>query len=118
MSFTDHRRIDSITVSVIDDPEGDSSYLSQTEDADRLAALQRGDWGYVGVRATADVTMTGSVMQGINSGGVWSVESDSGIDHLQKIAEEEIDLLREELRAAGFEQAMIDAADISYPADW
>jgi hypothetical protein len=113
--MADNRRIIAITVKIIDDPDGDSSYLSEAEDRDRLEALHRGDWGFVGVRAQAQAVLDGNVVQDLTSGGLWSIESDSDKDHFREVGAEELSTLKDQLRAVGFSDGQIEAVEVSWP---
>ena len=75
-----------------------------------MQALQAGDWYYMGIRAEAEVMLTGSLSQEVTSGGLWGVESDSGEDHLKEIESEQLAELKEQLRAIGFSARAIAKA--------
>ena len=49
-----------------------------------MERLNRGDWGYIGVRADAEIIVDG-VSQDITSGGLWGVESDSDRAYLAEL---------------------------------
>lgn len=80
------------------------------QDYDRMQALQAGDWYYMGIRAEAEVMLTGSLSQEVTSGGLWGVESDSGDDYLKEIESEQLAELKEQLRAIGFSARAIATA--------
>ena len=105
------RYIEEIEVRRIPDDDGDASWLEQS-DADmgegfeaqsreRLAALARGDWGFVGVMARAHIRVAG-VSQVIESAGLWGIESDSEESYFDLVAGEQLRELRETLLALGF----------------
>jgi hypothetical protein len=80
---------DEIEREVIPDMDPDTSYLEEEgEFADRLAAYRRGEFGYVGVRATVNVPV-GGVTQTITSAGLWGIEDDSDEEYMNKVFREE-----------------------------
>jgi hypothetical protein len=83
---------------------------SPEQDYQRMEALQRGDWAYIGVIAKAEVQLTSDLVQVLRSGGLWGVESDSGADYLKEVADEELCSLRTELEAVGFGRRAIAKA--------
>jgi len=66
-------------------------------------------WNFVGVRAEAEVQLTGDKTQTIRSGGLWGIESDSG-DYFKEVETEQLAELREQLHAIGFSRRAIVAA--------
>jgi hypothetical protein len=83
-------------------------YMEQ--DYERMDAYNRGNWYMMGIRAEAEISVAGNVIQKISSGGLWGVESDAGADHLKEIEQEELNQLREQLRAIGFSDKYMDKA--------
>jgi hypothetical protein len=79
------------------------------QDYERMERLSRGDWGYIGIRADAEIIVDG-VSQEISSGGLWGVESDSDRAYLAEIDGEQLSELREQLRALGFGTRAISTA--------
>jgi hypothetical protein len=79
------------------------------QDYERMENLNRGNWGYVGIRADAEIIVDG-VLQDISSGGLWGVESDSDRAYLTEIDGEQLSELRQQLRALGFGTRAISAA--------
>jgi hypothetical protein len=79
------------------------------QDYERMESLNRGDWGYIGVRANAEIIVDG-VSQDISSGGLWGIESDSDRAYLTEIDGEQLSELRDQLRALGFGTRAISAA--------
>lgn len=111
------RYIEEIEVRRIPDDDGDASWLEQS-DADmgegfeaqsreRLAALARGDWEFVGVMARAHIRVAG-VSQVIESAGLWGIESDSEESYFDLVAGEQLRELREILLALGFTVEQFD----------
>jgi hypothetical protein len=82
-------------------------YVSQ--DYERMESLHHGNWGYIGIRAEAEVVVDGTVQE-ITSGGLWGIESDSGREYFAEVETEEISSLRQTLRALGFGMRAISAA--------
>lgn len=88
-------------------PEDIRKYARQ--DYERMERLQRGDWGYLGIRADAEIIVDG-MTQEITSGGLWGIESDSDQTYLAEIDGEQLAELRSQLRALGFGTRAISAA--------
>src|SRR5258708_20167014 len=76
-------------------------------DYERMERLQHGDWCFVGVRAEAEVSLTGDVVQEVSSGGLWGIESDSDADYFSGIEKDELSELRKQLLAVGFSSRAI-----------
>ena len=98
-------------------PEKIHEYILR--DYERMERLQRGDWGYLGIRAVAEIaisndphkrTNTSWTVQEITSGGLYGVESDSNKEYLVEIEQEELFGLREQLTALGFSKRAIATA--------
>jgi len=89
-------------------PEDIRNYVRQ--DYERMERLNAGDWYFIGIRAEAEVVLTGSVVQTISSGGLWGTESDSRREHIESIEQEELADLSEQLHAVGFSKRAIAAA--------
>jgi hypothetical protein len=83
---------------------------SVEQDYQRAEAYNRGEWCMVGVWAEATVQLTGDTIQRIRSGGLWGIESDSGEEYFEEVAQEELAALRAELLAVGFTSRAIDVA--------
>jgi hypothetical protein len=88
-------------------PEDIRKYCQQ--DYERMERLSRGDWGYLAIRADAEIIVDG-VSQEISSGGLWGIESDSDRTYLTEIETEQLSELREQLRAVGFGTRAISTA--------
>ena len=95
-------------------PEDIRKYVRQ--DYERMESLNRGDWGYIGVRAEAEILIPASgepahyVRQEITSGGLWGVESDSDAGYISEIEAEQVAELREQLQALGFSKRAVSKA--------
>jgi len=85
------------------------------QDLERMEGLERGDWYYVGIMAKARVQLTGDLVQGLTSGGLWGIESDAGQDYHTEVEDNEIHALREELKAVGFTEEYIDTVKVERP---
>lgn len=79
-------------------------------DYERMESLNRQNWYFCGIRAHAEVQLTGDLCQTITSGGLWGIESDSGADYLTEVEDEQLDELKAELHAVGFSKRAITAA--------
>jgi hypothetical protein len=97
---TPKAKLEAIRVVVLHDEDPDTSYLEQDEFEERLAAYQNGDFSFVGVRAEADVFI-GGVLQTLTSAGLWGIESDSGKEYIEGVADEEYNELRKILTEVG-----------------
>lgn len=104
MTTTDTTRIyGDITVRRVPDEDSDPSYLDQAEFAERKLAYERGEFDFIGITAHADILVNG-VVQSVQSGGLWSIESNSGEDYLQNIEQEQIAELRDILSTLGADE--------------
>ncbi len=101
-------RVDSLRVIVGVDDDPDVSWLEgdrcdndddRAADRERLEAFNRGDWWMVGIRVRATIVVNG-VLQRIESGGLWGVESDAR-DYWKEVACEEYAALVDTLAALG-----------------
>ncbi len=93
-------KLEGVRVVVEHDPDPDTSYLEQEGYEEQLAAYQNGDFTFVGVRAEADVVI-GGVVQTLTSAGLWGIESDSGKEYIEEVANEEYSELRKILTEVG-----------------
>lgn len=82
------------------------------QDAERLAAFNRGDWNMIGIMAEAEVlipedTIPGPswLIQHITSGGLWGIESNSGEEYFAEVEKEEITQLKGHLKTLNIEGA-------------
>ncbi len=83
---------------------------SPEQDYQRMQAYNRGDWCMIGVYATAQVVISGDVVQTILSGGLWGIESDSGEDYFAEEEANQLHDLREQLTALGFKAKSLSKA--------
>jgi hypothetical protein len=74
---------------------------SPEQDYQRMEAMNRGDWHYIGIIAKAVLEMPSGILQTVRSSGVWGVESDCGEDAMREFSDEELDSLAGELLALG-----------------
>jgi hypothetical protein len=86
-------------------------YVAQ--DYARMEALNRCDWGFIGIRAVAQVgvSLNGGkdyLLQSIRSGGVWGIESDS--DGFEDVEADELADLKAQFAAFGFGRSVIAKA--------
>ena len=84
-----------IRVIVEEDPDPDASYLNE----DGRAALDQGDFRFVGIHAEAEVPIEG-IMQTLTSDGIWGIESDAE-EYITQVTEHEWGALRNVLKAVG-----------------
>ena len=99
------------TKSVIDDENPETSYLYQTKKdgvdfSERLAEYKRGDFSFVGIRASVclDIPHGGyTIIQVVESPGVWGVESDSDSDYITSLYDDECNVLVSMLETMGIE---------------
>lgn len=104
------KRILSIGIQRMNDHDPDVSYLEQEGFEDRLEALNNGVFGFIGIRAQAEIVVNDAIVQTIRSGGLWGIESDSDVDYFKQIEEEEMSALTRELSAIGFSERAIKTA--------
>jgi hypothetical protein len=60
------------------------------EDAERLAAYNRGEWGMVGIRASVELHLPtgnngGYIIHRVTSPGLWGIESDSDESYFDEV---------------------------------
>ena len=91
---------------VVPDHDPDPSYLEQDGFEQRRAAYERGDFGYVGVRAVAVVRYERNhelrhAEQTLRSAGIWGIEDDGEALYLDEIYAEELRALRAVIEELG-----------------
>jgi hypothetical protein len=106
--------VEAIRIVVDEDPDSDPSYLDQDEFEDRREAYRRGEFGFVGVRAEADVRIEG-IAQTLTSGGLYEIESDSGDEYFSEVFSTEWAALRDVLKAVGVSTARLP---VEVDRDW
>lgn len=121
-------RIESVYVELVNDSDGDSSWLEQTPaelgsltgavaNRRRLQALERGEWHFVGARLAADVVIAHDGRTDerltLTTPGLWSIESDSDADYFREVALEDWDCLAADLAALG-----LDIGAVMPPQDY
>ena len=79
------------------------------KDYARMEALQREEWGFLGIQARAEIILDG-VCQTITSGGLWDIESDSDDSYFRQVEHEELTSLRGILHTMGFSKRAIATA--------
>ena len=87
------------------------------QDYERMEALQRGDWCFIGIKAVAEVSLTNMandsfrpVTQIIHSPGCWGIESDQSESDFNAVEQGELADLKTQLSAIGFSKRAIAAA--------
>ncbi len=80
------------------------------QDYARMEEYNRGTWCAEGVRAMAKVQLGSTLIQTLESGGLWGIESDSDKGYFQEVEDEQLEELRFELQACGFTPNEINAA--------
>lgn len=86
----------------------DENYAKQ--DFERMEALNRGDWSYIGIIAKAEIVSPHGTCQTIHSGGLWGIESDSDAKYLVEVENEQLDELKNELLSLGLGERAIERA--------
>lgn len=92
------------------------------QDYARMEALSSGQWHFIGIQAEARVSYgtnpngTDRRLEWFTSGGLWGIESDSNIDYLLEVANDEFADLREHLETFGvnltdFDELVNDAIE-------
>jgi hypothetical protein len=84
---------------------------SVMQDWKRMEDYEDGEWRMVSIYATAQFRLTeDGPVHTIRSCGLWGIESDSGDEYFAEVKAEELEQLRTELHALGFEDDEIDEA--------
>jgi hypothetical protein len=103
-------KLSSAWLEVVQDSDPDASYLLQAGCGfeDRREQYERGEFGFIGLRACAEIeftdlgghgsphTSTGTV---IRTPGLWGIEDDSGEDYLRDVGDDEAHQLADMLHA-------------------
>ena len=74
------------------------------EDRARLAAFNRGEWRFIGIRARASILIVSGGVgthYDMTSAGLYGIESDSGREYLESVFEEERETLLADLQCMG-----------------
>lgn len=72
------------------------------QDYQRMEALNRGDWYFIGVIAKAEVVSASGITQHLRSTGLWGIESDSGEEYMAGVEQAQLAELAQELESFGF----------------
>lgn len=84
---------------------------SPRQDWERMEALNRGDWRYIGIIAKAELWNPQTrVTQTVRSGGLWGIESDSDKGYFAEVERDEMKNLSDELAAMGIGERAIARA--------
>ncbi len=105
--------------------ESEANVVKYTrQDYERMESLNAGHWGYIGIRAEAEIVLPYQVNKGcvhghevyiqltqtVTSGGLWGIESDSERSYLEEVKGEELSQLKGSLRTLGFSARAIATA--------
>jgi hypothetical protein len=77
---------------IVPDDDADISWLEQEGFEQDLAAYQAGVFGFVGVRAVAEIRIPYGhdwIVTTLKSPGLWGIQDNSGDDYYQEVFEEE-----------------------------
>lgn len=96
------------------DPDADDSYLRHEGLEERRSAYKRDEFGFVRVRAEADVTIA-EIEQVLTSAGLGGIESDSEDEYTDEIVSREWRGLRNVLKAVG---VSTDQLPIDVDPEW
>lgn len=91
-----------ITRELVPDDNADASYLDQVGFEERLQDAREGRFGFVGVRAVAEIRIPFGadwITIKISSPGLWGIEDDSGEEYLAEVFAEERATLIEMLQS-------------------
>jgi len=81
------------------------------QDYERMEGLNAGAWSFVGIVAEAKLQITQDApLQTITSAGLWGIESDSGDDYFNSVADDELAQLKTELKGLGFGARAVSTA--------
>lgn len=97
-------KVENVRVALVVDEWADASYLKQDGYEERLAQYQAGDFGYVGVRLSAELCIPSGdswIVEDICTPGLWGIEDDSGSDYFASVACDEYRTLNEMLVQLG-----------------
>lgn len=90
--------------------EGSADYQKYgLQDWERMEALERGGWEYIGIAARAQIVLAG-VVQVVRSGGLWGIESNGAAEYIAEVERNELAALRDVLAECGFSARAISAA--------
>jgi hypothetical protein len=87
----------------------DEAATCRYADFQRMESYNEGQWSMVGVYAQASIVVAG-IIQTVQSGGLWGIESDSDESYFAEIEKEELSELVTVLEELGFERTAIDEA--------
>jgi hypothetical protein len=83
------------------------------KDYERMERLNRGDWCYIGISAEAEIGLPrfgdSYLIERLQSGGLWGLESDAG-DYLESVEQEQLADLKQVLKDLGFSSRAISQA--------
>lgn len=89
-------------------PANDTHPDYQVKNWKRAEALNNGEWGFVGIYASAKVQFSeNGPIQTLRSGGLYGIESDSGEAYFSEVGNEELESLGDVLAGAGFDEDSI-----------
>jgi hypothetical protein len=80
------------------------------QDYERCESYNNDNWSYLGIRAVADVVLSGGQCLTVETPGLWGVESDSDRSYFDEVGKEELTQLRSMLVDLGFSEAQADKA--------
>lgn len=92
-----------------EEPGSDDYQKYGKQDYKRMEALSQGEWGFIGITATAEVQCPNNRIQTFTSGSLWGIESDSGWDYLKSVMQDELSDLKEQLATFFVNMAGFDA---------
>lgn len=106
------KTIVNIEVLRIPDEDPDISYLEQAGFEARREAYCNAEFGFIGIRAVAEVLIDSEFYQGVQrivSSGLWGIEDDSEKSYLKSVEVEEVDDLFNALVAIGLLPEYVEA---------
>lgn len=101
-------------------PYFNADNVENMEDAqqnyDRMMQFEKGDVYCIGIKAIAEVHTSENgntwLINHIESGGLWGIESDSDAEYLREVEQDELHELRKTLKAFGLIDEAINAAKV------
>lgn len=100
-------KLQDIQVMRLSDDSPDASWLEQEGFEDRLAEYQADGFGFIGIVVKANIETQHvercCLLQTLQSGGLWGIESDSSEDYIQEVIAEKCDELKRVLDELGVE---------------
>lgn len=105
-------KIGTTTINHVIDYEPDTSYMDQDGFEERKEQYHNDVFSLMGIKVETEILTSldngkNWLINHISSGGLWGIESDSGVEYLKSVALEEMSELRTTLTGMGFSETEI-----------